>query len=81
MHVETESNAMTAVRQNHTAGETVMRGEFDQIARNLTVRIEQQRASLEQLTAAHRSTREQKRKLTALSKALERIHALRSRLS
>jgi hypothetical protein len=72
---------MTAARPNHTAGETVMRGEFDQIARNLALRIEEQRASLKNLAAAHRSTREQKRKLTALAKALERIHALRSRLS
>jgi hypothetical protein len=72
---------MAAVRPRQTAGETVMRGEFDQIARNLTLRIEAQRASLRHLAAAHRSTREQKRKLTALAKALDRIHALRSRLS
>jgi hypothetical protein len=72
---------MAAVRPTQTAGETVMRGEFDQIARNLTLRIEEQRASLRHLAAAHRSTREQKRKLTALAKALDRIHALRSRLS
>jgi hypothetical protein len=72
---------MAAARPKDTAGEIVMRGEFDQIARNLALRIEEQRASLKHLAAAHRSTREQKRKLTALAKALERIHALRSRLS
>jgi hypothetical protein len=72
---------MAAARPNHTAGETVMRGEFDQIARNLALRIEAQRASLKHLAAAHRSTREQKLKLVALDNALERIHALRSRLS
>ncbi|MDP9137717.1 MAG: hypothetical protein M3N38_06025, partial [Pseudomonadota bacterium] len=76
MLVKTGNNDMPAARRNHTAGETVMRGEFDQIARNLTARIEQQRASLKHLAAAHRSTREQKRKLTALAKALERIHLL-----
>jgi hypothetical protein len=72
---------MKAAPPKWSAGEAVMRGEFDQIARNLAIRIEQQRASVKQLAAAHRSTRQEKRKLAVLSKALERIHTLRSRLT
>lgn len=72
---------MKPARQKETAGEKVMRGEFDQIARNLTLRVERQRECIRSLSAAHRSTRNEKRKLAALAKALERVEALRSRLA
>lgn len=72
---------MKATRAAHSTGERVMRGEFDQIARSLAIRIAQQRAQVELRSAAHRSTRREKRKLAVLSQALSRIDSLRSRLS
>jgi hypothetical protein len=62
-------------------GEEVLGGEFDQIAHNLALRVERQRDFIKHRSAAHRSTREEKRKLAALAKALERIRALRSQLA
>lgn len=76
-----EAAEMRILRQEHMAGEAVLRAEFDQIARNLTLRIDGQRECLKQLTAAHRSTWQAKRQLVLLGRALERVDALRSRLN
>ena len=64
-----------------STGEAVMRGEFDQIAHKLSLRIQEQRQCVEGRSAAHRSTRTEKRKLLVLARALERVQALRSRLA
>jgi hypothetical protein len=72
---------MKATYATQTSGERVMSGEFEQIARNLAIRISQQQEQVERRSAAHRSTRREKRKLAVLSQALSRIDALRSRLS
>ena len=73
--------AMKATHATQTTGERVMRGEFEQIARNLATRIAQEQEQVVRRSAAHRSTHRERRKLAVLSQALSRIDALRSRLS
>lgn len=72
---------MRLLRQEPMAGEAVLRAEFDQIARNLTLRIDDQRKCLKQLAAAHRSTWQVKRHLVLLGRALEKVDVFRSRLN
>lgn len=72
---------MRILRQEHIAGEAVLRAEFDRIARNLTLSIDDQRECLKQLAAAHRSTWQTKRQLVLLGRALARVDALRFRLN
>ena len=58
-----------------------MRDEFEHIAHSIDARIGEQRAYIQELTNAHRSTRDARRQLTALTEARERIESLRSRFS